>query len=112
MATYRRFVDELPALEKLALSIRVELRGRGDVQVFRVQSPGPEITKMDPDDARLEISMPRATLNEHAEEGTIDDWNGALEHGDIKVGGDPAVVKLLGTVIGKHQARTHFKRVR
>ena len=44
---YRRFITEVPALDKLKLVIRLELRARGDVQVFRVQLPGPEITKGD-----------------------------------------------------------------
>ena len=37
---YRQFIDEVPALEKLKIVVRLELRGRGDVQVFRVSCPG------------------------------------------------------------------------
>jgi hypothetical protein len=109
---YRRFILEIPALDKLTLVVRLELRGRGDVQVFRLRTPGPEISKVDPDDARIEVSMPRSHLNELAEEGKLGQWREAYEHGDIKVGGDPAVVKLLGTVIEKHEARSRLKRVR
>lgn len=109
---YRSFVEELPALAKLKLVLRLELRGRGDVQVYRIASPGPEITKVVPDDARLEIAMPRATLNELAPEGTIADWRERLDRGEIKIGGDPDVAKLLGTVIAKHEARSQVRRVR
>lgn len=109
---YQKLIAEIPALDKLKLVVRVELRGRGDVQVFRVRTPGPEITKEDPDDARLDISIPRADFNELAPEGDLWAWRDAIEHGQMKVGGDPDVVKLLGTVIGKHMARSQFKRVR
>jgi hypothetical protein len=111
-AAYRKLIVEIPALDKLKLVIRVELRGRGDVQVFRVRTPGPEITKEDPDDARLDISIPRSHFNELAEDGDRTHWRDALEHGQMKVSGDPDVVKLLGTVIDKHMARSRLKRVR
>src|SRR5215212_8924079 len=64
---YRRFAAEVPALGNLKLTIRLELRGRGDVQVFGVRVPGPIITKGEPDGARLELAMPRADFNELAE---------------------------------------------
>lgn len=111
-SAYRHFVEEMPALERLKLVLRLELRGRGDVQVFRVTVPGPEVVKDDPADARIEVAMPRASFNELAEKGSIRDWHDAYDHGDLKVGGDPDVIKLLGTVIGKHEARTQLRRVR
>ena len=40
-----RFQAEVPALAKLKLVFELELRGRGDVQMFRVELPGPKITK-------------------------------------------------------------------
>ena len=55
---YRKITVEVPALAKLKLVFRLELRGRGDVQVFRVRVPGPEISKADPEDARVEVSIP------------------------------------------------------
>ena len=111
-SAYRKLILEMPALDKLKLVVRLELRGRGDVQVFRVRTPGPEIEKLDPDDAKLDISMPRSHFNELAEDGELTHWREALEHGQMKIGGDPAVIKLLGTVIEKHMAREGFKRVR
>ena len=111
-SAYRKVILELPALDKLKLVIRLELRGRGDVQVFRVRTPGPEIEKLDPDDARLDISMPRSHFNELAEDGELTHWREALEHGQLKIGGDPDVIKLLGTVIAKHMARAGVRRVR
>ncbi len=111
-SAYRYWVGEIPALERLKLVIRLELRGRGDVQVFGVRTPGPEISKGEPDDPRIEISVSRSRFNELAAEGKVQDWRQAYEHGDIKVGGDPDVVKLLGTVVARHISRSQVKRVR
>ena len=107
---YRRFVDELPQLEKLKLVARLELRGRGDVQVFRISAPGPEISKGEPEDSRIEISVPRADFNDLAD-STLEHWHTAFEHGIVRIGGDPAVIRLLGGVIAKHEARSKLKRV-
>ena len=98
---YKRIVDELPSLAKLKLVGRLELRGRGDVQIFRVSAPGPEIT----------ISLPRADFNDLAD-ADLEHWRTAYEHGVVKIGGDPAVVRLLGGVIAKHEARSKFKHVK
>jgi hypothetical protein len=35
---------EVPALQKLKLVFGLELRGRGDVQLYRVEVPGPKIS--------------------------------------------------------------------
>ena len=107
---YKRFIDELPQLEKLKLVARLELRGRGDVQVFRLSAPGPEISKGEPDDSRIEISVPRADFNDLAD-ATLEHWHTAYEHGVVRIGGDPAVLRLLGGVIAKHEARAKLKRV-
>src|SRR6266550_7189520 len=99
------FEREVPALAKLKLVIRLELRGRGDVQVFRVRVPGPDVTKGEPDDARLEIALSRSVFNQFAEKGQVADWREAYDHGDIRVAGDPEIQKLIGTVIERHIAR-------
>jgi hypothetical protein len=108
--SYQRFIAEVPALDKLKIVVRLELRGRGDVQVFRVQLPGPEVTKTEPDDARLEISMPRSHFNELATDGQLKHWREAYEHGDVKITGDPSVIKLVGTVIERHEARARLRK--
>ncbi len=40
-----KFQKEVPALQKLKLVIELELRGRGDIQLFRVEVPGPKVTR-------------------------------------------------------------------
>jgi hypothetical protein len=108
---YRRLILEVPALDKLKLVLRLELRGRGDVQVFRVRAPGPEITKQEPEDARIEISMPRSHFNRLAEDGKLKHWREAYEHGDIKVSGDRQVQRLIAEVITRHEQRTRTRKV-
>jgi hypothetical protein len=107
---YRRFAGEVPALGNLKLTIRLELRGRGDVQVFGVRLPGPIITKGEPEDARLELAIPRADFNELAEKGKLDDWRDAYEHGHLKVGGDREIQQLLSKVIDRQLSRSRLKR--
>jgi hypothetical protein len=109
---YEGLVGEVPSLGRLRLVTRLELRGRGDVQVYGVSSPGPAIGKGEPDDARVEVAINRSDFNELAEAGDLERWADAVEHGKIKLGGDPAVLKLLGTVIAKHRSRSQFRRVR
>jgi hypothetical protein len=106
----RNLEREVPALARLKIVVRLELRGRGDVQVFRVRMPAPEVSKGEPEDARLEIAMPRSQFNELAEKGKLADWREAYERGQIKVGGDRDIQRLLSTVIERHEARGRLRK--
>jgi hypothetical protein len=106
----RALEREVPALARLKLAARLELRGRGDVQVFRVRMPAPEVTKGEPDDARLEISMSRAHFNELAERPSLARWREAYESGHVKIGGDPEIRRVLATVIERQMARSRLRR--
>jgi len=55
----RRFVEEVPALEPIKLVVGIELRGRGDVQHFRMEMPGMKVTKGPAADARVRVDMRR-----------------------------------------------------
>jgi len=100
-----RLQDELPALRQLKLVIRLELRARGDVPVWRVELPGPVISKDPAGDARIDVSVVRSHFNELAADGTLKHWVDAYEHGHVRVTGDAAVTKLIGNVIGRQLAR-------
>jgi hypothetical protein len=108
---YRRLIAEIPSFDRLKLVVRVELHGRGDVQVFRVRIPGPEITKGGPDDARLEVTVARSKFNELAGEGAVKDWREAIESGQVRVGGDPEIQRLIATVVERHEDRGRVRRV-
>jgi hypothetical protein len=101
----QRFGDEVPALRQLKLVVRLELRSHGDVPIWRVEVPGPQITKDPAGDARLDVSVDRPTFNNLAAEGRLKDWVEAFEHGQVKVTGEGAVVKLIGNVIERQLAR-------
>jgi hypothetical protein len=100
-----RLGEEVPALRRLKLVIRLELRARGDVPIWRVEVPGPQITKDPAGDARLDVSVSRSHFNELAADGTLAHWVDAYEHGHVRVTGDAAVVKLLGNVIARQRQR-------
>jgi hypothetical protein len=98
--------SEVPALKQLKLVIRLELRARGDVPTWRVEIPGPEISKDPAGDARIDVSVARSHFNELAADGQLRHWVEAYEHGHVRVSGDPAVTKLIGNVIQRQLART------
>jgi hypothetical protein len=100
-----RFGEEVPALKQLRLVIRLELRSHGDVPIWRVELPGPKISKDVAGDAKLDVSVDRPTFNNLADEGSLKDWVDAYEHGHVKVTGEGAVVKLIGNVIERQLAR-------
>jgi hypothetical protein len=106
-----RFQAELPALAPLKLIFELELRGRGDIQMFRVQLPGPKIDKGSTEDARVTVAIPRAEFNELATEGGIKQYREAYEAGQIKVTGDPGIQKLIAQVIERHEQRARTKKV-
>jgi hypothetical protein len=107
-----RFQAELPALAPLKLVFELELRGRGDVQMFRVELPGPKISKSaSTADARVTVEFTRSDFNRLAEEGTLRDYREAYESGRIKVTGDSGFQKLIAQVIERHEQRGRTKKV-
>ena len=96
---------EVPSLKQLKLVVRLELRSRGDVPIWRVELPGPEISKDPAGDARVDVSVSRSHFNELAAAGRLKHWVDAYEHGHVRVTGDGAVTKLIGNVIQRQLAR-------
>jgi hypothetical protein len=102
-----RLQAEVPALKQLKLVIRLELRARGtDVPIWRVEVPGPEITRDPAGDARIDVSVARSHFNELAADGRLRDWADAYERGHVRVSGDAAVTKLLGNVFQRQLGRS------
>ena len=108
----RRFLEEVPALAPLKLVFAVELRGRGDVQMYRVQLPGPVITKGIADDARVRVEMPRSFFNVMAQEAHIADWREAFMYGKAKATGVDQILKLIVHVVEKQEERQRTRRAR
>src|SRR5688500_10649112 len=103
---------EVPALQKLKLVIELELRGRGDIQLFRVEVPGPKITKDIASDAKVRLSVPRSHFNELAAEGTIRHWREGFESGVVKATGPAEILKLIGSVVSKQESRQTSRKLR
>jgi hypothetical protein len=106
-----RFQADVPALAQLKLVFGLELRGRGDVQMFRIELPGPEVSKGLADDARVTVEMPRSHFNELATDGKAKHYREAYEAGQIKVSGDPGIQKLIAQVLERHEQRERTRKV-
>ena len=101
---------EVPALANLKIVIGLELRGRGDTQLYRVELPGPKVSKGYAEDERLHVSVPRSHFNELAADGSIGHWHEAYDHGHVRVEGDPKIQQLVGQVIAKQEARSRLRK--
>ena len=111
----KRFLEEVPALQPLKLIFAVELRGRGDVQMYRVQLNGQDdinITKGIGEDARVRVEMPRAFFNIMAKEAEIADWREAFMYGKAKATGVDQILKLIVHVVEKQEERQRTRRAR
>ena len=107
-----RFLAEVPALQPLKLVVGLELRGRGDIQMYRVEMPGLTVTKDIAADAKVRLELPRAAFNELATKGTIKDWRDAFEHGDAKATGVEQILKLIANVVERQEERSRTRRAR
>jgi hypothetical protein len=106
------FQREVPALAKLKLVIELELRGRGDIQLFRVEVPGPKITRDIASDAKVRLSIPRTEFNELTKDGSIRHWRECFESGHVKASGPPEILKLIQSVVLKQEERTRSRKLR
>ncbi len=108
----RRFLEEVPALEPIKLVVGVELRGRGDIQQFRLEMPGVKVTKDVAADARVRVDMRREFFNVMAREGKVPDWVEAFTYGQAKASGPEQFLKLIVNVVERHQERERTPKAR
>jgi hypothetical protein len=107
-----RFQAEVPALQSLKLVFGLELKAKHDIQLYRVEVPGPKITKELAQDERVLVEIDRPQFNELAERGTLKSYRKAYETGHIKVTGDSNVRKLIGQVVERQEERARLRKVR
>jgi hypothetical protein len=105
-----RFLDEVPALQPLKLVAGLELRGRGDIQMYRVELPGPKVSKDIAADAKVRLEIPRSHFNALATKGRIKDWREAFEKGDAKATGIEQVMRLIVQVVERQEERGRTRR--
>jgi hypothetical protein len=102
----------VPALARLKLVFELELRGRGDIQLFRVEVPGPKITRDIASDAKVRLSIPRTEFNELAKDGSIRHWRECFASGHVKASGPPEILRLIQSVVIKQEERTRTRKLR
>ena len=111
-----RFIEDVPALAPLKLVFGIELRGRGDVQMYRVELGGKDVpakvTKGIAEDARVRVQMPRSFFNVMAKEAHIADWREAFTYGQAKATGVDQILKLIVHVVEKQEERQRTRRAR
>jgi len=107
-----RFLDEVPSLQPLKLVAGLELRGRGDIQLYRVELPGPKVSKDLATDAKVSLSVSRSHFNELATKGHVRDWREAFEKGEAKATGIDQVMKLIVNVVERQEERSRTRKAK
>jgi hypothetical protein len=102
----------VPALKQLKLVTGLELRARGDVQMYRIEMPGPKVSKDIAADAKVRVSLPRSHFNELATKGRVKDWRDAFVHGDAQATGIDQVLKLIVQVVERQEERARTRKAR
>jgi hypothetical protein len=106
----RRFVEEVPALASVKLVVALELRGRGDVQQFRVEMPQLKVTKEIASDARVHVTMRREFFNVMANEAKVVDWVEAFTYGKAQASGPTQILQLIENVVERSEERRRTRR--
>ena len=107
------FLEEVPALAPLKGVFQIDFQGRGDVQQFRVEMPGPKVTKGADAAAKITLAMRRDFFNLMVEHGAkIPDWREAFEHGRAKATGVDQYLKLIVNVVERQEERNRTPRAR
>ena len=103
-------------MQPLKLVAGLELRGRGDVQMYRVELLGKDeqarVTKGIAEDARVRVEIPRSFFNVMAKEAHIADWREAFTYGQAKATGVDQILKLIVHVVEKQEERLRTRRAR
>lgn len=110
--TARRFVSEVPALAQLKMIFEIELRGRGDIQQFRLQTPDFDVSKGPASDAQIRIDMRREFFNAMHADAKMADWIDAFTYGKAHASGPTKLLKLIAMVVDKQLERDNTRHVR
>jgi hypothetical protein len=108
----RRFLEEVPALAPVKLVVGIELRGRGDVQQFRLEMPEVKVTRGPAADARVRVDMRREFFNVMAREAKVPDWIEAFSYGQAKASGPDQIIRLIVNVVERQLERERTPKAR
>jgi hypothetical protein len=92
--------------------VGLELRGRGDTQFYRVEMPGPKVTKDVAADERVHLTIHRSHFNDLALKGHVKDWRAAFARGEAKATGVEQVLKLIVNVVERQEERARTRKAR
>ena len=108
----RNFLTEVPALAPMKLIVGVDLRGRGDVQQFRLQLPEVGVSRGIAADARIRVDMRREFFNAMARDAKVPDWIEAFTYGQAKASGVEQYMRLIANVVEKQLERQRTRKAR
>lgn len=110
----QRMLGQLPALKKLPLVFQLELRGRGDKQLYVIELPGDgtvgRIDKGADPGAKVILGVTRPHFNQLADKGTVAMWREAFRGGHAHVAGPEKLIELIGNVVARHEQRAAARR--
>lgn len=96
----------------MRLVVGLELRGRGDVQLYRVELPGPRVSKDIASDAKVRLEVSRSHFNELVARGGVKQWRAAFAHGDARATGVDQILRLILQVVEKQEERARTRKAR
>ncbi len=102
----------MPALQPLKLVVGLDLRARGEPQMYRIEMPGPKVSKDIAADAKVRIALQRSRFNELATKGHVQDWREAFIHGEAQATGIDQILKLIVNVVEKQEERSRTRKAR
>lgn len=82
------------------------------MQLYRVELPGPSISKDIASDAKVRLEVSRSHFNELADQGRVRHWRAAFEHGDAKATGVDQILRLIVQVVEKQEERSRLRKAR
>ncbi len=78
--------------------------------MYRVEVPGPKVTKDIAADAKVRIEIPRSNFNALATKGRVKDWREAFAKGEAKATGIEQVMRLIVQVVDRQDERSRTRR--
>jgi len=104
-------LEQVPALKPLKLIALAEVQGGRDVQLVRIEMPGPKVTKELAPDARVTVEIRRDVLNDLLD-ADVRTWIRAWDTGRFKAHGVDQYLKLIGQVVTKTAAKGQGQRAK
>jgi hypothetical protein len=78
--------------------------------MYRVELPGPKVTKDIAADAKVRLAIPRSHFNALATKGRVRDWREAFAKGEVQASGIDQVMKLIVNVVERQEGRARLRK--